>query len=345
MITINKEILSEILSHYRFSNEITNYMFLINGQELEQENSRIKIIIRVFLKNNKSLIVKIVKEHEHPIEIIEQQSVLSECFLVNNIVVPRRYLNLSNTYCFIKYIYGYECCITVEDDLGYNELEIINKNYVKELAIIMANMHTISEKNKCVIMTNTIWDIYDINSDIMQGFKSFLSFEKKYSFDRVNHPKYREIINCYYRKKEKLSENWSKLPKYAVQGDFSTNNMILNENGTIKGVIDFNIAGNEVLVNDMITQGIFVCYVMDLEKGLSDDHRKDLYDLFIQTYMNTRQLNDLELSVINDIYNVVYPFLWLRIDNLESYFESGKFENVNSFLDDTWEILNNRYFK
>lgn len=88
----------------------------------------------------------------------------------------------------------------------------------------------------------------------------------------------------------------------------------------------------------MITQGIFVCYIMDLDKGLTENDRKKLYDIFIKTYMRSRQLNNLEISVMYDIYNIVFPFLWTRIDIFESYLKSKKIDEANEFLDETREL-------
>lgn len=43
----------------------------------------------------------------------------------------------------------------------------------------------------------------------------------------------------------------------AVQGDFSPNNILLNDNSAFESLIDFNIAGDEVFINHLVGEGIF----------------------------------------------------------------------------------------
>ena len=58
-------------------------------------------------------------------------------------------------------------------------------------------------------------------------------------------------------KREELQKVWNDLPKGAVQGDFSPNNILLNDNSAFESLIDFNIAGDEVFINHLAGEGIF----------------------------------------------------------------------------------------
>lgn len=342
MINIDKQILSGILERYGIIDRIVDFSPVINAQV--EEKTRLKIIIKVNLENGDSVIVKIVKEEEHPTEIINQQSVFSQTLLRCGISVPERYVSVNGDYCYTETICGYSCSITVEEFLLGKELEVINEGYVKELARIMANMHMVSQANNCHINIGTIWNIFDPNADILQGYQHYLSLYDEYRSSGMDVGKYHAISKTYIKKKNRLQKIWGDLPKYAVQGDFSTNNVIINDDGTINGLVDFNIAGDEVLVNDMVTQGIFICYIMDLDRGLTEEDRKALFDKFISQYMQMRALSEIEISVMNEIYSIVFPFLWTRIEYFETLLKDGAIEDANRFLNETWKLLTTPYF-
>jgi Ser/Thr protein kinase RdoA (MazF antagonist) len=347
-VKVDRPMLSAILKRYGVFGSVIENTPIINGQRLDMDGvtPRIKVINKVTVSDGSSFVIKIVKEKEHPIHIIEQQSVFSQCLHKWGVRVPRRLMADTGKYCSIELVCGNYCSVTVEECLEGKELEVINEKYVEQLAQIMGNMHSIAVANECHIDLNTIWDIYDPHSDILQGYKHYLLFPKKYgdSHKGFDWGRYTAIHDTYLQKRNSLQKLWHQLPKYAVQGDFSTNNVIVHEDASISGVIDFNIAGDEVLVNDMVTQGIFVCYIMDLDKGLIEDDRKGLFDTFVREYLQTRVLSTQEKEVMNDIYSIVFPFLWTRIEILESCLHRGAILEANAFLEETWEILTTPYF-
>lgn len=59
---------------------------------------------------------------------------------------------------------------------------------------------------------------------------------------------------------------------------FSTNNILVGLEGDVTGVVDFNIAGDEALINDMVTERIFLCHMMDLDEGVIGGDRGALLD-------------------------------------------------------------------
>ncbi len=127
----------------------------------------------------------------------------------------------------------------------------------------------------------------------------------------------------------------------AIQGDFSDTNIILKKDNSLKGLIDFNISGDEVLVNDMITQGIFVCYIMDLEENLQYDDRFYLFNIFVSEYPKYRRLKNTETVVLNNIYRIVFTFLWIRVDALEKFIEHKDTVNITRLLEDTLDFIMN----
>lgn len=125
---------------------------------------------------------------------------------------------------------------------------------------------------------------------------------------------------------------------------FSTNNILVGLEGDVTGVVDFNIAGDEALINDMVTERIFLCHMMDLDEGVTGGDRGALLDQFINRYMQVRPLSILEISVMNDTYSVVFTFLWTRVEHFENCLEASLVEDANAFLYKTWDMLEDRSF-
>src|SRR5699024_7890976 len=105
----------------------------------------------------------------------------------------------------------------------------------------------------------------------------------------------------------------------------------------------------EVLVSDLLIEGLFVSYEMDLEVGLTNEDKDHLFREFIRKYMEVRKLSQDEINVMDDIYAVVFPFWWTRIiydenQSLLSYLRANNNEKVDQFLKETYELLNHNYF-
>ena len=67
----------------------------------------------------------------------------------------------------------------------------------------------------------------------------------------------------------------------AVQGDFSPNNILLNDNSAFESLIDFNIAGDEVFINHLVGEE-FLAY------ELMGDDKEDCFQEFLSAYMKIR---------------------------------------------------------
>ena len=188
-----------------------------------------KIILKITLENSNEYILKIVREKEHPLNVISAQSQFSEKLRECGITVPKRYFTLNNEFAVVYKINEIECVITLEDFIGKDIMTFINEYYIKELAKLMARTHLISEENNCSIGIGTIWDFYNIESDIVQGYRKILKLEKEGTFGELDLIILNKIKLEYETIKSDLKQLWDKLPRAAVQGDFSDTNIILKK--------------------------------------------------------------------------------------------------------------------
>jgi Ser/Thr protein kinase RdoA (MazF antagonist) len=342
MIQPDVTLFSGLLQRFGLHSGVCSWSAFINHYKLVDNDARIRLIAGIETTEGSRYVIKIIREREHPSELIQRQSVFSEALRQSGIPVPRRYPAADGGFVAESIIEGAHCSVTLEDQAGVCELEYINFEYVAKLAVLMADMHKIAEEQKCLVHGGTIWNFYNPQADISRGFQNFAIWRKEDRVQGMNTELYDAILELYLNKQNELADVWQALPRYAVQGDFSTNNLMLGEQGQIEAIIDFNISGDEVLVNDFITEGIFICYIMDLEPGLPETARPELLEHFIHIYRQRRPLSSLETWASERIYQLVFPFLWTWIEQLEQHIVKGEIDAADRMLQVIYHSMKER---
>lgn len=69
--------------------------------------------------------------------------------------------------------------------------------------------------------------------------------------------RWQEIYNLFLRNKEQLEAIYPHLPTSVFQADWGTLNILLDDTGHFKGMIDYNLAGEDVVLNIFFSQIIF----------------------------------------------------------------------------------------
>ena len=197
-------------------------------------------------------------------------------------------------------------------------------------------MHKISEKGNCHIETNTIFNVVGYNE--VSGFNSFLELGEGSKIDSVM---YQKIKTLYIEKLEKIKLSWTKLPRYATQGDISINN--LSFVGEKIGIFDYNIAGDETLVGDMVLEGLLIANEMDLSDGLTDKDRTELFKCFFKGYINERPLTDDEKNKLSEIYSTSSALWFTKIkydeNSLIKLVERNEYDKVDLLLQEIYDTL------
>ena len=118
-------------------------------------------------------------------------------------------------------------------------------------------------------------------------------------------------IYCIIYKKYKINKiknMWTDLPIYAVHGDLGLLSNVTIYNNQY-GIIDFNLSGDEVLLNDMLITWYSSVYSFDIALILSLKERIENRKIFFSSYLNNRNLNTKEQEYLYDmacIINGVY---------------------------------------
>ena len=331
-MNIGLENIKEVLALYNIKGQVSNIYDFIHYYDAK--SMEIKIISKVEFTNRNSIVIKFVRENEHPSHIIESQSVFSEYLREQGILTPKRYVS-EGRYCLNYKLNNMDIDITVEDYIG-EEIKTIDFNLAYKLGQLMGKIHRISENGNCLIGNSTIFDLVGYNE--VSGYNTFRELGEVGKIDAVM---YLKIKGLYTERLERVKLSWSKLPRFATQGDISINN--LSYTGENIGIFDYNIAGDETLVGDMVLEGLLTANEMDLSDGLTDNDRTELFKHFYKGYIIERPLSDDEKNVLSDIYSISSALWFTKIkyneNSLEKLVERNECDKVKKLLQEIYDTL------
>lgn len=245
-----------------------------------------------------------------------------------------------NSYCIKYKLNDMFLDVTVEDYLG-EEIKTIDFKLAYEIGQLMAKIHNISEKGHCYIGANTIFNVVGYNE--VSGYDEFVKLGES---GKIDSEMYQKIKKIYCIKIQRIKLLWDKLPRYATQGDFSINN--LTYIGEELGIFDYNIAGDETFVGDMVLEGLLTANEMDLADSLSDTNREELFKHFYKGYTSERPLTKDEQHIFNDIYSISSGLWFTKIlyneNSLIKLVECNNYHKVNLLLQEIYNTLCNNNF-
>ncbi len=322
-MTASPEILKSILMQYGFSESPVNHEVFLRYTD----ERTAKLIIGVTLTNGRRLVVKLMRDAETYREqgvITENQSAFSELLRAHGIRTPRRY-QARGRYCIPTVMDDLPYHTTLEDFCGY-ELTEIRTDIAYKLGVLMARMHTISLDSGFCIGRRTIFNGAGDND--VGAYPDFCRICKE---AELNQTVVTQIKELYEQKLARIRAQWTTLPTAATQGDLSINNLTMDKDGELT-VFDYNIAGDEVLVSDMVLEGLFVAYQMDLPQGCSAAYRETIFPAFYEGYLSVRSLTEAECAVAWDLFTMYHALWGSRVDELDILVSDGNHEQANELL-------------
>ncbi len=332
-----ESLVSAILERYGFALSFGEMRFYIYHNRKDGEKY-IKIIFSVLPEGANRIVIKILYDDAEPQkvrEIIEAQSRFSEFMRHNGIATPRRY-TVDGRYCSEFMYNGLPCSVTAEDWSG-EEVKEIDAGTAYQIGALMARMHMLSLENGCTIGCGTLFSAaYENDVDVYPRFCELCRDE------HIEQTVVNRIRELHDVKLQQIRSVWDKLPKAAVQGDISINNLSRDENGLI--VFDYNNAGDEVLISDLVLEGLLTAYEMDLPAGTPDSCRELLYPAFLNGYLSVRKLSREEADAARIVYTLYHALWFTRIvyneNSLEKMIEKEDYASANQLLRRMLDDLN-----
>lgn len=294
------------------------------------EDNLVKIILSVRLGSGERVVIKILRESEDILrerEKIEQQSTFSEFLRRHGIPTPKRYA-AGGRYCNAYTYRDLHCNVTAEDWCG-EELRYIDEEIAYRLGALLARMHELSLQNGCRIGCGTLFSAAYWND--VDAYDSFCKLTQDERLDRaiVEH-----IKALRDEKLAALRAVWDTLPKAAVQGDISINNLVCADEAL--RIFDYNNAGDEVLVSDLVMEGLLTAYEMDLPEGADESCREQIFPALLRGYLSVRHLREEEAAAAWTIYTLYHALWFTRViyneNSLEKMLGRGAYDDANRLL-------------
>lgn len=324
---IELDVLQTILRRYGFHERVKDQKTYIHSME---ESGWMKLILGVTLDTGKMLVVKLLHEDDDlkaECRKVERQSIFSEVMRSHGIRTPARYQSNGN-YCSESSYHDHPCLVTVEDWCG-DEITEITTDLAYQIGALMARMHTISLEHRCEIGHRTLFSAAYWND--VDCFPEFCDITKD---EKLDSGLVAQIKALRDEKLERIRSVWETLPSAAVQGDISINNLVSDEDGLT--VFDYNNAGDEVLISDLVLEGLLTAYEMDLPVGVPESEREHLFPAFLSGYLSVRTLNEAERSAAWEVYTLYHGLWFTRIiyhaRSLEQLIKRGEYEAADLLL-------------
>lgn len=323
-----ERVIAEILEAYGLGTAFCEPKAYIDRHS---DEGRIKLIQSVVLGNGQRVVVKILRTDDDLLqdrEKIERQSAFSEYMRQNGILTPKRYM-ARGRYCNEFFYLGVACNVTVEDWCG-EEIQVLDTEIAYQIGELMAKMHVLSLENECKIGCGTLF-----SAAYWNDVDCFDSFCKIGGNENLNQRVVEKIKVIRGEKLEALRSVWDTLPKAAVQGDISINNLVDGEQGLV--VFDYNNAGDEVLVSDLVMEGLLTAYEMDIAEGADEGCRETFFPAFLRGYLSVRKLRRDEAEAAWNIYTLYHALWFTRVvyseGSLEKLVERGEYAAANKLLE------------
>lgn len=205
--------LQTICSFFEIQDSIVDTYTFLDYTGTDEVGTKEKLILRLDFAQRKSVVMKLTKE-KFTQSIIQQQCEFSEKLRKAGILTAQKFL-CSDGYCLC----WNGVHIIVEEYLT-GTLEKINKTNAVKIGQLLAKMHLLSESHHYHLPIQTIFDFMGHNE--VNGFDSFTKLMKDFDIAK-------EIIALYQEKAMACKKLWQYLPTYAVQGDFTLNNLAISD--------------------------------------------------------------------------------------------------------------------
>ena len=193
----------------------------------------------------------------------------------------------------------------------------------------MARIHTLSLAHSHTLGCGTLFGAAYWND--VDAYPDFCKLTEDPHLDQTTVSRLKTI------REEKLTAIralWGTLPKAAVQGDISINNLTDHPDGLT--VFDYNNAGDEVLVSDLVLEGLLTACEMDLPPDTPPSARELLFPALLGGYLSIRSLSVAEAQAAWDIYTLYHAFWFSRIiyneNSLQKLLQQKEYDHANTLL-------------
>lgn len=324
----DEALLKNIRDHF----QLPAFADLIRVQD-EEEQDDLRIVFKATAADERSYALRIMSNSYSTLEDLAGQASLCELLSGGGLNVPARLYGSDGRPYLILSRNGREVWATVETWLPGKEPVSLTIALTEQAGAYLGAMHRIAGEAPVPISfsSESPWSLFGPEDELDRDAHAL---EKALEASGAETSLVRELFALYRERRKKLRGCWPELPGGPVQGDFSLNNLLVNENGLLCGVIDFHLAGTDVFVGHLAGEASFLAYAADKEEGAeTPEELGDRYlDALLSGYERSRPLNTQERSVLNDVLGLRRAFACYQVDDVLGELKAGRTEYVNRQL-------------
>lgn len=227
----------------------------------------------------------------------EKQAGYSEFLRNCGLMIPRKY-QCDGRYCCQLLINSFCFFTTVEDYLGKDVKEILTES-VYAVGEYIGKMHTLALNSQYHLDKGHVFSSLDAGRTTLEPFLKDIRTLIKFDEDCLQ-----RLCSMHNKKMGEARALWHALPTAAVHGDLGLVNNIVYS-GTGYGVIDFNLAGDEMLLGDFLITWYSSRYSLDFIRQVRLNQTQLLWNAYLQGYTSCRQLTRQE----NDAFDALSKIL------------------------------------
>jgi Ser/Thr protein kinase RdoA (MazF antagonist) len=340
---ITSAAISSLLKQYGISEKLSEYAIV---QYFEQRE-KARLVVKAVLGNGFSLILKLTDDPDVTERVLEVHAAMTALYLDVGAKVPVRYRALDGIHHVRMALQGRTFLVTVEEFLNGTELDRVSSALMNELGGILGRMHAATERAGTRLGHGSGWSLFTGIEDDRVGqfdenlanFTDLVKTLENVPDGSINRCLVEGVKHIYREKRDRLHSVWDSLPAGAVHGDFAPNNMIVDDKGSLIGIVDFHVAGDEVYINDLMGEGVFLAYYIEHDGGEDEDTRDRYLRAFIGEYERYRPLSVLERSVANDLFSIYRPFRYQTVKAAERLASEGRYSELNEWLQEVKRLM------
>ncbi len=269
---------------WRFSIQETTLSF-VPIQETFREDG-IRLIYELTTVQGGHWVCRLSSERNYPKSLVERQSLFSELLRMHGVLIPHK-IKSDEGYCSSMAFGPYLFQVTVEEWIGRNLDEVTEETFLS-LGKLLGRCHILSERHPMKLGYSTI------SKSIKNGQACF----RKILCSVPHWISYQEVADAARLHDAlvlHLASIQETLPTGAVHGDLGIfNNLLQTEKGI--AMIDFNMAGDEVFLWDMLITYYASIHKYSWRKRLARLNLMTCYSSFFSGYQGVRTLTEVERS-------------------------------------------------
>ncbi|MCC0564873.1 phosphotransferase [Brevibacillus borstelensis] len=210
------------------------------------------------------------------------------------------------------------------------EADCLDPGLIRQAGEWLGAIHRLSAEDAIPFTSFSPWSMFGPTDDLAEDV---CTLQKAVQASEANQSLWQEIYALYEKKRAFLEILWPDFPAEAVQGDFSLNNLLVDDDGSLCSIIDFHLAGNDGILCHFAGEAAFLAYEADRKDDDSEETGDLYFGAFAAGYFKNRQLHDLERDCLQDVLRIKRAFACHQVDDVLDKFNAGEIGQVDMALE------------